>query len=150
MILLCLYSLCGMDKGFSFHASFTASYTDFTASAPALTTEGRTTVDSWPVGDVSQTHAFHHTAEHQEQNYVALKERNSGEERPCIWGHMLKILQKHPGFIQDMHCLAQARVVTARVASTGTLRFWRKRMFVLKKGSQFLHKHKRTNSVVVD
>ena len=47
-----------MDKGFSFHASFTASYNDFTESAPTLRTERTTTIYLWPIGDASQILPF--------------------------------------------------------------------------------------------
>lgn len=91
MILHCLYSLCGMDKAFSFHASFTASYNDFTESAPALTT-----IYLWPVGDASQILYFHYTAEHKEQDHIVLEEENSREEQLCVCAQMLKTFTETP------------------------------------------------------
>lgn len=95
---------------------------------------------------------FHYTAEHQEQDQIALKEKNSREERPCVCSHMLKIFTEaskfhlgHASSFADSHGNG-----TSGFNRDVTILEEKRKMFILERGSQFLQKYKRMNSLVME
>lgn len=129
-------SLCGMDKGFSFHASFTASYDDFTESAPMRRQreEQQGIYCRW---EMRHQFHFHCPAEHWEQDCIALEKRSRREKMLCVCGHLLDVFTEMLQFnwrqalpIANLHG-------NGRSGFNRSVWFWKiQKMFILERRSQ--------------